>query len=208
MNMKKLVIVIALLLFIMTGCSADNKQKELVNPIATIKFKDIDQTLKYELMINDAPQSVYNFVSLASADFYNGLSMHRIVTDFVAQGGDPDGTGAGGPGYSIKGEFAANNVKNPTSHTFGTLAFARSKAFDSAGSQFYIVTADYDEATLQNMDKNYAAFGKLLEGEELVKRINAEYSSKDGVPLKPLIIESITVDTLGQEIPQPTKLNK
>ncbi len=207
--MKKGLLVIALLMFILVGCSAGNKSEtNLKNPIATIKFKDIEETLTYELMINDAPQSVYNFVSLANNKFYDGLRMHRIVTDFVAQGGDPTGDGTGGPGYTIKGEFSANNFKNPVSHAFGTLAWARSKAYDSAGSQFYIVTGNYDQSQLEYMDKNYAAFGVLLDGKDLIERINKEYSSADGTPVKELVIESITIDTLKQDIPLPTKLNK
>ena len=176
------------------------------NPIATIKLKDVGE-MKYKLKVMDAPQSVYNFTELANKGFYDGLLMHRIIRDFVAQGGDPLGTGTGGPGYSIKGEFTNNRVENPTQHDKGAIAFARSMARDSAGSQFYIVTGNYDANNMARMNADYAAFGNLLEGEDVLDLINNEYASQDGNPAKVLIVESITVDTLGQDLPSPDKIN-
>lgn len=187
----------------------ENKEENEImykNPIATIKFKDVGE-MKFELKVMDAPQSVYNFTELANKGFYDGLLMHRIIRDFVAQGGDPLGTGTGGPGYSIKGEFTNNRVENPTQHDKGAIAFARSMARDSAGSQFYIVTGNYDANNMARMNADYAAFGNLLEGEDVLDLINNEYASQDGNPAKVLIVESITVDTLGQDLPSPDKIN-
>lgn len=187
----------------------ENKEENEImykNPIATIKFKDVGE-MKFELKVMDAPQSVYNFTELANKGFYDGLLMHRIIRDFVAQGGDPLGTGTGGPGYSIKGEFTNNRVDNPTQHDKGAIAFARSMARDSAGSQFYIVTGNYDANNMARMNADYAAFGNLLEGEDVLDLINNEYASQDGNPAKVLIVESITVDTLGQDLPSPDKIN-
>lgn len=187
----------------------ENKEENEImykNPIATIKFKDVGE-MKFELKVMDAPQSVYNFTELANKGFYDGLLMHRIIRNFVAQGGDPLGTGTGGPGYSIKGEFTNNRVDNPTQHDKGAIAFARSMARDSAGSQFYIVTGNYDANNMARMNADYAAFGNLLEGEDVLDLINNEYASQDGNPAKVLIVESITVDTLGQDLPSPDKIN-
>lgn len=222
--MKKIISIAILLLFI-SGCGIigneeglDQNQPEennnenieenvkmFENPIATIKFKDLGE-IKLELKVTDAPQSVYNFTELANKGFYDGLLMHRIIKDFVAQGGDPIGTGGGGPGYSIKGEFSNNRVDNPTQHDKGAIAFARSMARDSAGSQFYLVTGNYDAGNMQRMNSDYAAFGSIIEGMDIIDLINSDYASHDGAPAKVLIIESITVDTLGQELPSPDKL--
>lgn len=179
------------------------------NPIASITFKDLG-TITFELYVQDAPQSVLNFVELANSKYYDGISMHRIINNFVAQGGDPTGFGSGGPGYSIYGEFLSNNFENTVGHEYGALAFARTQVPNSAGSQFYIVLSDYADDQRQFMDENYAAFGHILEGHDLLVIINEEYAAKDnsGIPLKELIIESITIDTHEQQLPSPTKFSK
>ncbi|NLC34513.1 MAG: peptidylprolyl isomerase [Erysipelothrix sp.] len=175
------------------------------NPIATIKFENVGE-IQFELRVDQAPQSVYNFCELANNGYYDGLSMHRIIRNFVAQGGDPTGTGMGGPGYTIKGEFANNRVDNQTQHDKGAIAFARSMARDSAGSQFYIVTGDYDAANMKRMNEDYAAFGNMISGEDVVDVINNEYASNSGEPLKPLTIETITINSHNETLPSPDKL--
>lgn len=161
------------------------------NPIVTIKF-NIGE-MKFELF-SDVPNSTSNFVSLANEGFYNGLSMHRVITGFVAQGGCPDGTGMGGPGYSIDGEFASNGFNNPHSHNRGVIAWARSMARNSAGSQFYI-TLD----KVPHLDGDYAVFGRAIEGLEILDLFD-EYGSGNGKPKKNIVIETVTVDLNGQEI--------
>ncbi len=161
------------------------------NPIATIKF-NIGE-MKFELF-SDVPNSTSNFVSLASDGFYDGLSMHRVITSFVAQGGCPDGNGMGGPGYSIDGEFSSNGFNNPHSHNRGVIAWARSMARNSAGSQFYI--------TLDNtphLDGEYAVFGRAIEGLEVLDLFD-EYGSGNGKPSKMITIESVTIDLNGCEV--------
>lgn len=213
--MKKVISILLLASLVLIGCSGNkenvkdetgNKEEgSMENPIATIVFKDLGE-MTFELNVKEAPQSVYNFTELANGGYYDGLGMHRIVENFVAQGGDPDGTGAGGPGYSIKGEFFANDVENNTGHNLGSIAFARSQMADSAGSQFYIVLDEYDPMNRKRMDNDYAAFGTMLTGQDLLKVINEEYASGGGAPKKELIIESIKVDTNGVDLPSPEKL--
>lgn len=206
--MKKLISFVLLASFVLIGCS-NKKEEEVVdkNPVATIEFENLG-VMKFELMVDQAPQSVYNFIALANEGYYDGLSMHRIIKDFVAQGGDPQGTGIGGPGYSIKGEFISNNVENRTGHELGAIAFARSQNPDSAGSQFYIVLSEYDENTRKFMDNDYAAFGHLIEGQDILEKINSEYAttSQDGKPEKDLTIKTVTVDTFDKEYPAPDKI--
>lgn len=214
--MRKLMVSL-LMALLLVGCSVNTKtdteteKREgdniMINPVATITFKDLGD-MTFELQVNEAPQSVFNFTSLANSGFYDGLTMHRIIKDFVAQGGDPQGTGTGGPGYSIKGEFTGNRVENNTGHSLGALAFARSQVRDSAGSQFYIVLTSFDKRMRDYMDNDYAAFGLLLEGEDVLNTINNEYAttSQDGTPLKELIVEKVVVDTKGQDLPEPEKL--
>ena len=166
--------------------------------IATIKVKDIG-TMEFELFM-DTPNSTANFVSLANSKYYDGLTMHRIVTDFVAQGGCPDGTGMGGPGYNIDGEFKSNGFDNPHSHVKGSIAWARSMARNSAGSQFYITLGD-----TSFLDEDYACFGKIVSGEEVLGKLN-DLSSNSGTPKEMVIIESITINTNGVEVPEVKKV--
>ena len=152
--------------------------------------------MKGELYPEYAPQSVGNFASLANGGFYDGLIFHRVIPGFMIQGGCPKGTGTGGPGYCIKGEFSGNGVPNPLKHTYGVLSMARAMDPDSAGSQFFIMTSDSP-----HLDGSYAAFGKVLEGMEYADQIvNAPRDGRDK-PLTDQRIQSIRVDTKGQFYP-------
>ena len=159
----------------------------MANPIVTIQMKD-GGVMKAELYPDIAPITVKNFVDLAAKGFYNGLIFHRVIPDFMIQGGDPEGTGMGGPGYCIKGEFSANGVRNDLKHTRGVLSMARANDPDSAGSQFFIMHADYPY-----LDGQYAAFGKLIEGIEVVDKIVSVRTDYNDRPLVPQQIEFMTV---------------
>ena len=150
----------------------------MANPIVTIQMKD-GGVMKAELYPDIAPITVKNFVDLAAKGFYNGLIFHRVIPDFMIQGGDPEGTGMGGPGYCIKGEFRANGVKNDLKHTRGVLSMARANDPDSAGSQFFIMHADYPY-----LDGQYAAFGRVTEGMEVADKI---VNSRRNMMDKPLV---------------------
>lgn len=143
-----------------------------------------------ELYEDIAPITVENFEKLAKSGFYDGLTFHRVIPGFMIQGGDPDGTGAGGPGYSIKGEFSANGVKNDLKHTTGVLSMARTMNPNSAGSQFFIMVAD-----APHLDGQYAAFGKITEGMEVAQEIaNVPRSMWNDKPEEPVVIKTITVE--------------
>lgn len=192
------------------GCSKESgEKKEFANkpldppkelPIATIKIKDYG-TVEAELYPHLAPNTVNNFIELSNNGFYNGLIFHRVVKDFVIQGGDPEGTGMGGPGYSISGEFENNGFKNDISHEKGVLSMARSQHPDSAGSQFFIVTKDS-----KNLDKEYAAFGKVTKGIDVIDKINNVEVGKNDKPVKNIVIESISVDTKGVDYKPSEKI--
>jgi len=154
------------------------------------------KTMTLELYPETAPITVDNFVKLAKDGFYDGLIFHRVIEGFMIQGGDPDGNGCGGPGYSIKGEFAANGVKNDLKHTYGVLSMARSMMKDSAGSQFFIMTSDSP-----HLDGQYAAFGRVLEGMEEAEKIVSQRTDRMDRPLEPQRIQSIRVETNGVEYP-------
>ncbi|MCR5059792.1 MAG: peptidylprolyl isomerase [Saccharofermentans sp.] len=159
----------------------------MANPIITIEMQD-GGIIKAELYPDIAPISVDNFIKLASKGFYNGLTFHRVIPGFMIQGGCPNGTGTGGPGYTIKGEFAANGVVNNLKHERGVLSMARAMDPDSAGSQFFIM-----HETSPHLDGSYAAFGKVIEGMDVVDRIanvRTDYADK---PLEPQVIEVMTV---------------
>ena len=165
------------------------------NPTFTIIMKD-GGVLKGELYPEIAPQSVGNFIALANSGFYDGLIFHRCIPGFMIQGGCPKGTGTGGPGYCIKGEFAQNGVANPLKHTVGVLSMARSMMKDSAGSQFFIMTSDSP-----HLDGAYAAFGKVLEGMDVANAIVATPTDRNDRPTVPQVIASIRVETDGQVYP-------
>ena len=165
------------------------------NPVFTIRMKD-GREMKGELYPEYAPESVGNFTALANSGFYDGLIVHRVIPNFMIQGGDPKGIGVGGPGYCIKGEFAANGVQNPVKHTYGVLSMARSMMPDSAGSQFFIMTSDSP-----HLDGQYAAFGKVLEGMDVAEDIVKTPRDASDKPFEPQVMESVRVDTFGETYP-------
>ena len=169
------------------------------NPIVTLEVTDYDP-IKIELYPEIAPNTVNNFISLVNQGFYNGLTFHRIIKGFMIQGGCPDGNGTGGPGYSIKGEFAANGVENNLKHTEGVLSMARSMMPNSAGSQFFIM-----HKNAPHLDGSYAAFGKVIEGMENVNKIAETPTDYSDRPLQDQRIKSVTVETFGVEYPEPEK---
>ena len=172
---------------------------EKKNPIVTIEMND-GQIIKAELYPQVAPNTVNNFVSLVSSGYYNGICFHRVISGFMIQGGDPKGTGTGGPGYSIKGEFTTNGFKNDLKHTRGVLSMARTMAPNSAGSQFFIMHED-----APYLDGQYASFGKVIEGLEVVDSIaNCETDWSDR-PVDEKIMKKVTVETFGVEYPAPIK---
>ena len=172
-----------------------------MNPIATITMEN-GSKIVCELYPDIAPESVRNFISLCNRGFYNGLIFHRVIPGFMIQGGCPQGTGMGGPGYCIKGEFAANGVQNDLRHSRGVLSMARSQAPNTAGSQFFIMHKDSP-----HLDGQYAAFGMVLEGMEEVDRIaSAPRNMMNNMPKKPQVMVSVRVDTHGVEYPAPRLL--
>lgn len=167
------------------------------NPIITMTMED-GAVIKAELYPEIAPNTVNNFISLCKKGFYDGLTFHRVIPGFMIQGGCPEGTGIGGPGYSIKGEFNSNNFINDLKHTRGVLSMARTMAPDSAGSQFFLMVAD-----APHLDDEYAAFGKVTEGMEAADKVvsvQRDYSDK---PVEPQRITTVTVETFGEEYPEP-----
>lgn len=180
-----------------------NQSKEnstMQNPIATITMQD-GGVMKLELYPDVAPNTVKNFITLANAGFYDGLTFHRIIAGFMIQGGDPNGTGSGGPGYSIKGEFTSNGFKNDLKHKRGVISMARTMIPDSAGSQFFIMHADYPY-----LDGEYAAFGMLLEGFDVLDAIATVQTNRNDAPLTPVVIDTIRVDTFGVDYGEPEKI--
>lgn len=165
------------------------------NPTFTITMKS-GQVLTGELYPQIAPESVGNFIALANASFYDGLIFHRVIPGFMIQGGCPDGTGMGGPGYAIKGEFSGNGVTNSLKHTRGVLSMARSMRMDSADSQFFIMVAD-----APHLDGSYAAFGKVLTGMETADQIVSARRNNADRPFEDQVIQSIRVETYGAEYP-------
>lgn len=169
------------------------------NPIITITMDNGD-VIKAELYPEIAPNTVNNFISLVKDKFYDGLIFHRVISGFMIQGGCPNGTGMGGPGYTIKGEFAQNGFENDLKHTAGVLSMARAMHPDSAGSQFFIMHKD-----APHLDGAYAAFGKVTEGMDVVDKIAQTRTDYSDRPLEPQGIDTITVETFGVEYPAPEK---
>lgn len=169
------------------------------NPVVTITMEN-GGVIKAELYPEIAPNTVNNFLSLAGSGFYDGLIFHRVIAGFMIQGGDPEGTGMGGPGYGIKGEFSQNGFENNLKHEKGVLSMARSMNPNSAGSQFFIM-----HATSPHLDGGYAAFGKVTEGIEVVDGIASVMTDYSDRPLEPQIIKSMTVETFGETYPEPEK---
>lgn len=170
------------------------------NPVVTFTMENGD-IMKAELYPDIAPVSVNNFISLIQKNFYDGLIFHRVIRGFMIQGGDPQGTGMGGPGYSIKGEFAANGFKNDLKHTEGVLSMARSMMPDSAGSQFFIM-----HKNAPHLDGSYAAFGKIIEGMDVVNKIAETPTDYSDRPLEDQKIAAVTVETFGVDYPEPEKM--
>ena len=170
------------------------------NPIVTIEMENGD-VIKAELYPEVAPNTVNNFISLVKSGFYNGVIFHRVIRGFMIQGGDPQGIGIGGPGYSIEGEFNMNGVRNDLKHTRGVLSMARSMAPNSAGSQFFIMHED-----APHLDGQYAAFGKVIEGMDNVDKIAKCMTGRNDKPIHRQAMKKVTVDTCGVEYPEPVKM--
>ena len=171
-----------------------------MNPTFKITMEN-GGVMEGELYPDIAPQSVYNFIDLANHNYYDGLIFHRVIPGFMIQGGDPEGTGMGGPGYCIKGEFFFNGVKNDLRHKRGVLSMARSSSPNSAGSQFFIMHAD-----AKHLDGQYSAFGKLTSGLDVLDAIASVKTDRNDRPQTEQKIASITVDTHGETYPEPNKL--
>ena len=167
------------------------------NPIVTIEMEN-GGIIKAELYPEIAPNTVNNFISLINHNFYDGLIFHRVIRGFMIQGGCPDGTGMGGPGYGIKGEFAQNGVINQLKHTEGVLSMARAMHPDSAGSQFFIM-----HKNSPHLDGSYAAFGKVIEGMEVVNQIAETKTDYTDRPMEPEVMKKVTVETFGETYPEP-----
>ena len=169
------------------------------NPIVTIEMEN-GGVIKAELYPEVAPNTVNNFVSLVKQGFYDGIIFHRVIPGFMIQGGDPKGVGSGGPGYSIKGEFNSNGFKNDLLHTRGVLSMARTMAPNSAGSQFFIMHED-----APHLDGQYAAFGKVIEGIEVVDEICKVRTDYNDRPRINQTMKKVTVETFGVDYPEPVK---
>ena len=170
------------------------------NPVVTFEMED-GSIIKAELYPETAPISVNNFISLVSKGFYDGLIFHRVINGFMIQGGDPQGTGMGGPGYSIFGEFAQNGFENNLAHTPGVLSMARAMNPNSAGSQFFIMHKD-----APYLNGGYAAFGQVTEGMDVVDRIATTRTDYNDRPLEPQVMKKVTVETFGVDYPEPEKM--
>lgn len=170
------------------------------NPIVTMELEN-GETIKIELYPKLAPNTVNNFISLIHKNYYDGLLFHRVIKGFMIQGGCPLGTGTGGPGYSIKGEFSMNGFDNELLHTAGVISMARSGHPDSAGSQFFIMHKD-----APHLDGQYAPFGKVIEGMEYVNAIAETKTDYSDRPVHDQIIKSVTVDTFGEDYPEPATI--
>lgn len=172
----------------------------MINPVVTIKMKD-GGIIRVELYPEVAPNTVNNFISLVKKGFYDGLIFHRVIPGFMVQGGCPQGTGIGGPGYAIKGEFAANGFKNDLKHERGVISMARAMNKDSAGSQFFIMVAD-----APHLDSQYASFGKVIEGMHVVDTIVSTKTDRMDKPYEDQVMESVVVETFDTEYAEPQKL--
>ena len=170
------------------------------NPIVTFEMSD-GGIMKAELYPEIAPNTVNNFISLVSSGFYDGLIFHRVIRGFMIQGGDPQGSGMGGPGYGIKGEFAQNGFPNPLKHERGVLSMARAMSPNSAGSQFFIM-----HRTSPHLDRQYAAFGKVIEGIEVLDRIATCVTNFRDRPKMDQVMKKVTVETFGVDYPAPEKV--
>ena len=178
----------------------ERKETDMANPIVTIEMENGD-VIKAELYPDIAPNTVNNFISLIQKGNYDGLIFHRVIRNFMIQGGCPNGTGMGGPGYAIRGEFSQNGFRNNLKHTAGVLSMARAMHPDSAGSQFFIMHKD-----APHLDGSYAAFGKVTEGMDAVNRIAETRTDYSDRPMKEQKIRRMTVETFGVDYPEPEKM--
>ena len=183
-----------------TGPVYASETEVIKNPLVTMDLGDLG-IIKIELYPEIAPNTVNNFISLIQQGYYDGVIFHRVIPGFMIQGGDPTGTGGGGPGYSIKGEFSQNGFKNELLHKRGVVSMARANMPDSAGSQFFIMVADYP-----SLDGAYAAFGQVVEGIEVADTIVAADRNRMDKPLVDQRIEQVTVETFGIDYPEPNRL--
>ncbi len=199
--MKK-ILIIFILSVLLVGCTPDKEaNQDTRNPVATITFTD-GKEIEIELYPDIAPNTVNNFIFLINDGFYDGLTFHRIIDGFMMQGGDPEGTGTGGPDYAIAGEFTSNGFENNLSHEFGVISMARSQDPNSAGSQFFIMNADNS-----GLDGDYAAFGKVISGEDVVREKSQIATGANDYPLEisKVTIDNIKVETFGVTYPEPEK---
>ena len=214
--MKKLLIFTLMLTLFLAGCTAKEEPTTAATTVTTANADAVDPStvekmnatitiegmgdIKLELYPSKAPQTVANFAELARKDFYNGLIFHRVIEGFMIQGGDPTGTGTGGPGYAIKGEFAENGFENDIAHERGVISMARkNKPLDSAGSQFFIMHQD-----AQHLDGLYAAFGRVTSGMDIVDKIAMSQTNASDKPVNDVVIEKITID--GPVLTSPEKI--
>ncbi|QSX08271.1 peptidylprolyl isomerase [Alkalibacter rhizosphaerae] len=167
------------------------------NPIVTFELKN-GGVIKAELYPEKAPNTVNNFLSLVNKGYYDGLIFHRVIRGFMIQGGCPNGTGMGGPGYGIKGEFSSNGFPNDLQHEKGVLSMARSMSPNSAGSQFFIM-----HENSPHLNGQYAAFGKVVEGQDVVDSIAESKTGRQDRPVEDVVLEKVTAETFGEEYPQP-----
>lgn len=193
-------ILVAALLIGQTSLVSADEGKSSKNPLVTMDLGDLG-VIKIELYPEIAPNTVNNFISLVKQGYYDGVIFHRVIPGFMIQGGDPTGTGGGGPGYSIKGEFSQNGFENDLLHKRGVVSMARTNIPDSAGSQFFIMVADSP-----HLDGAYAAFGQVVEGIEVADSIVAVQRDRMDKPIVDQRIEKVTVETFGIDYPEPDKL--
>lgn len=197
--------IIMVFMLLLSGCKANSgtagtQGSSDKNPVVTIEMED-GAKIKVELYPKTAPNTVNNFISLINKGFYDGLIFHRVIPDFMIQGGDPKGTGVGGPGYSIKGEFSSNGFDNSLKHTRGVISMARSSEMDTAGSQFFIMVAD-----VPSLDGDYASFGKVTDGMDEVDKIVKNDRDSNDKPTKNQKMKKVTVDTFGVKYEEPKKV--
>lgn len=200
MILSKIVILIVSLVVLSCGSGVVFAEGQSPNPVVTMDLGELG-TMEIELYPAVAPNTVANFISLVQQGYYDGVIFHRVIPGFMIQGGDPTGTGTGGPGYSIKGEFAQNGFRNDLKHGRGVISMARTSIPDSAGSQFFIMVE-----RAPHLDGAYAAFGQVIKGIEVADKIvNAERNRADR-PLQDQTMVKVTVETFGVEYPEPEKL--
>lgn len=218
MNRRKLFVwlAMAVIISLLTACQSDKEEDGTANdveddqldkPVQTGKTPEVTMTMEngdeifIELYPDHATNTVNNFISLIEDEFYDGLTFHRVIPGFMIQGGDPEGTGMGDPGYAIRGEFINNGYENELLHERGVLSMARSQSADSAGSQFFIMVDNAD-----HLDEDYAAFGRVIEGMDYVDEIVSVDSDENDKPIEDQVISSMTVDLKGYEAEEPEKI--